>query len=63
MVIIVVIVVVIDNYRRMSIPVAVTMVMTMIAIINAKSYRDNKGIVIGWIISIIVGWIIGYVNR
>ena len=62
MVIIVVIVVVIDNYCRMSIPVAVTMVMIMIAVINAESDRYNKWIVIGRIIPVIIWRIVRHIH-
>ena len=63
MVIVVVIVVVIDNYCRMCIPVAVTMVMIMIAVINAESDRYNKWIVIGRIIPVIIWRIVRHIHR
>mgnify|MGYP003378962258 CR=1 FL=1 len=53
MVIIVVVMIMIDDHRCMSISVAIPMVVIMIAPVNSESDRYNKGIIVRWIVCLL----------
>lgn len=63
MVVVVVIMIMIDDHGRMSVSVAMPMVVIMITPIDAESNRYDKGIVVGWIISVVIRRSIGHINR
>ena len=63
MVIIVVVMIMIDDHRCMSISVAIPMVVIMIAPVNSESDRYDKWIVVRRIITIIVWGIVRYIHR